>query len=183
MKQLNRDNSDLIRQAMEGDIAAFEKLVLNYQDKMFAVANTILENRYDAQDVVQEAFIKAFLSIKNLKTEYAFYQWLLRITINKALDEKNRNTNRNRSLLRENCFSHTVNAGKDYVETLVSNNQIRQALTSLSPAHRAVLILREVEGLSYAEIGDILNIPVGTVRSRLNHARLRLKESFLELEL
>jgi RNA polymerase sigma-70 factor (ECF subfamily) len=169
----------LIGKAKGGDKDAFALLVKRYKDSVFRYALGMLSDRMEAEDVSQEAFIKAFYSLSRLDNSYAFSSWLTRIVSNLCYDRIKKLKKENTAVLGE------------LIET-VSNNDMEQtdlhmtiedAMKTLSPEHREAIILRDVEGYSYDEIAGMLNIPIGTVRSRLSTARLLLrKEMKREME-
>jgi RNA polymerase sigma-70 factor (ECF subfamily) len=147
----------------------------------------MLRNRDDALDVVQDTFTKAYQSLDRFKGESSFYTWLYRITLNQCIDHQRR-TARMPSAPLESAEtpeeSPTINAARDDAERddplqrvheSEVGQRIRQAISELTPEHRAVILLREVEGLSYEEISRALECPKGTVMSRLHYARRQLQ--------
>ena len=178
---------DLVQQARRGDREAFRTLVERYQHKVTALATGMLRNRDDALDVVQDTFTKAYQSLDRFKGESSFYTWLYRITLNQCIDHQRR-TARMPSAPLESAEtpeeSPTINAARDDAERddpmqrvheAEVGQRIRQAISELTPEHRAVILLREVEGLSYEEISRALECPKGTVMSRLHYARRQLQ--------
>jgi len=178
---------DLVQQARGGDREAFRTLVERYQHKVTALATGMLRNRDDALDVVQDTFTKAYQSLDRFKGESSFYTWLYRITLNQCIDHQRR-TARMPSAPLESAEtpeeSPTINAARDDAERddplqrvheSEVGQRIRQAISELTPEHRAVILLREVEGLSYEEISRALECPKGTVMSRLHYARRQLQ--------
>ena len=178
---------DLVQQARRGDREAFRTLVERYQHKVTALATGMLRNRDDALDVVQDTFTKAYQSLDRFKGESSFYTWLYRITLNQCIDHQRR-TARMPSAPIESAEtpeeSPTINAARDDAERddplqrvheSEVGQRIRQAISELTPEHRAVILLREVEGLSYEEISRALECPKGTVMSRLHYARRQLQ--------
>jgi RNA polymerase sigma factor, sigma-70 family len=163
---------ELVRRARDGDIKAFEGLVEAYKNKGFALSYSILGDRYSAEDVLQEAFIKAWRSLRALKDVSAFNTWFMRIIINLSYNEVKK---RKREISIEN-FEDIPSVG-DSAEDRID---IQRALSGLSVDHRVILILREIDGLSYDEIAEVLNIPIGTVKSRINAARMRMREILRE---
>ncbi|MDI6601480.1 MAG: RNA polymerase sigma factor [Thermoanaerobacteraceae bacterium] len=164
---------ELVRRARDGDIKAFEGLVEAYKNKGFALSYSILGDRYSAEDVLQEAFIKAWRSLRSLRNISAFNTWFMRIIINLSYNEVKKRR-REVSIDDFEDLVAMVNMGaEDKVD-------IQKALKSLSVDHRAILILREIDGLSYEEIADVLGIPLGTVKSRINAARMKMREILKE---
>jgi RNA polymerase sigma-70 factor (ECF subfamily) len=176
---------ELVRRCKENDREAFRELVERYQRKVVAIALGMLHDREDAMEVAQEAFAKVFTSIQQFKEEASFYTWLYRIVVNLAIDRQ-RQRSRQPQLERddagegENGLIDTVPAGAhadpyEQVKDKELRERIRAAIAELTPVHKAVILLREVEGLSYEEISEILQCSRGTVMSRLHYARKRLQ--------
>jgi RNA polymerase sigma-70 factor (ECF subfamily) len=176
---------ELVRRCKEGDRQAFRELVERYQRKVITIAFGILHDREDALEVSQEAFAKVFTSIQQFKEEASFYTWLYRIVVNLAIDRQ-RQKGRQPLLERddqgegESDRIETIpdTSGADPYEQVKDKElgeRIRAALAELTPAHKAVILLREVEGLSYEEISEVLQCSRGTVMSRLHYARKRLQ--------
>lgn len=164
--------------ARRGDRQAFARLVEAYQQRVYAIAFGILRSREDAWDVAQEAFVKAYKSLDRFEGKSAFYTWLYRITTNLAIDaHRERGRRRDRS----QPLNEPVNApaGLDHPSVSAQRRELaevlRQAMDQLSDHHRAIIVLREVEGLSYEEISEVLGVRKGTVMSRLHHARKNLQ--------
>ena len=160
-----------------GDERAIRWVLNRYRDRVVRLAAHVLHNSREAEDVAQEAFVKAFRQIGQFRGDSGFYAWLYRIVINLCLDRMRRKSMTSEMPLEENV-AHFVAVSPD-VENRLS---VAQVLNSLTPPMRAALVLREVEGLEYAEIADVLNIPVGTVRSRLNTAREQFRRRWTALE-
>ncbi len=160
-----------------GDERAIRWVLNRYRDRVVRLAAHVLHNSREAEDVAQEAFVKAFRQIGQFRGDSGFYAWLYRIVINLCLDRMRRKSMTSEMPLEEN-IAHFVAVSPD-VENRLS---VAQVLDSLTPPMRAALVLREVEGLEYAEIADVLNIPVGTVRSRLNTAREQFRRRWTALE-
>lgn len=177
---MEKEDIQLIRAAKNGSSEAFTLLVGNYKDFVFRNAMGILQNRMDAEDVVQEVFVKAFLSFRQLQDERAFPSWLATITTRQSLDLiKKRKSARPVSLDEEHAYALSQ---RDIADESDARVTLYQSLSELSPEHRAVLILREIQGFDYQEIARILEIPMGTVRSRLHAARLHLRNSLCKRE-
>lgn len=170
-----------LQDARNGDKAAFGHLVRFHQERLLCLAYAVLGNRHDAEDVVQESFVKAYLVLDQLKDPNAFRRWLLRITVNKAINWKKK-TARSWLELDKQTALQSGEPPEQRLETLERRKQLQAALGQLTPQHRAVLALREEEQLSYEEIGELLGLPIGTVRSRISYARQRLRAAFLSLD-
>ncbi len=159
-----------------GDERAIRWILSRYRDRVVRLAAHVLHNSREAEDVAQEAFVKAFRQIAQFRGDSGFYAWLYRIVINLCLDR-----------MRRKCVSAEMpldGAMPSLVATtpdIEKRLAVEQVLNSLTPPMRAALILREVEGLEYAEIAAVLEIPVGTVRSRLNTAREQFRRRWTAL--
>ena len=178
------DEGLLVSAAKGGDATAFEELVNRYERKIFRLGMNITQNREDAEDVMQDAFLKAFRNLDNFQGDSRFYTWLVRIAVNEAL-MKLRKRRPNQVSLDE-----PVKEGEDPVFREIEDwgpspeqrfaqtelNQIlNQVIGELEPIFRVVFLLRDVEGLSTEESAQILGISVAAVKSRLLRARLRLR--------
>ena len=178
------DDREAVRRVQAGDTEAFEPLVEKYKRKVFRLAYQVLRDQEEALDVGQEAFVKAFRALPAFKGDSAFYTWLFRITMNVALDRKRQRATRAKSLGAEDVppeewertAASTDPDPEDVATGAERRERIRKGLDSLSEHHRTIIILSDIEGLQYREIAEVLGIPMGTVMSRLHHARKRLRE-------
>ncbi len=179
----------LVKRCQAGERGAFNEIVRSYQKKVFNLAYHFLGNYSEAVDLTQDAFIKAYLSIKRFRQEASFYTWLYRITVNlcknKLKYRQRRGYYQKRSLdepleLEEGSLKIELAANKPNPgETVVNKERreiIRRAIEALDEGYREVLILRDREMLNYEEIAKVLKCQVGTVKSRLHRARGMLKE-------
>jgi RNA polymerase sigma-70 factor, ECF subfamily len=174
------DDRELIDQALSGNSAAFGQLVTRYQDRLYNSLVYLVGSADAAQDAVQEAFVQAFVKLDTFERASAFYTWLYRIAVNQSISRRRRE----RPLvsvdqIRDNSGQDPIDAGpppEARLERLERGGQVRQALAALSEEHRSILILREIDECSYEQIAEILNLPVGTIRSRLHRARLQLRD-------
>ncbi len=181
----------LVDLAKAGDTAAFQKLVIAHQGRLFSVAFGMLRDRDEAMDVVQDAFIKVHRKLGDFEGNAAFSTWLYRIAVNLCIDRKRAEARRKKTDLDDaaarNLDDDPLYAEAEFAPRLSGSNplrnstdkelgkQIDSALARLTDDHRAIVLLREVEGMSYEEISDALGIPKGTVMSRLFHARKNLQ--------
>lgn len=178
------DDRALVERATRGDRAAFGALVQRHQDRVFNLAYQVVRNREDALDVAQDAFVKAFASLPGFKGEANFTTWMHRIVVNLAIDCLRRRRRSEPTGYDDRlAVPEDREAGSpapDDPERALETNQVRSLLArgiqGLPPAHRAVLILREIEGLSYQEIARVVGCNLGTVMSRLFYARRKLKK-------
>ena len=181
---MSDDDREAVRRVQAGDADAFEPLVEKYKRKVFRLAYQVLRDQEEALDTAQEAFVKAFRALPAFKGDSAFYTWLFRITMNVALDRRRQRAARTKSLGAEDVTPEewertAVSTDPDPEDVATSaerRDRIRKGLDSLSDHHRTIIILSDIEGLQYREIAEVLGIPMGTVMSRLHHARKRLRE-------
>jgi len=187
------DERQLVERAQAGDQDAFQELVVRYQRKVYSICYGMLKNQQDSMDVSQDVFIKVFRYLEKFNHNSSFYTWLYRITVNKCIDfirKRNRRSevDYNDAVGREDdvdsdeqIMSSTLGLRPDrvYARKELRDNML-EALDTLSEKHRTILILREVEGLAYEEIADVLGISKGTVMSRLYHARRYFQEAIKE---
>ncbi len=186
------DDRALIQRARAGDQQAFRELVRRYQQKVYGISFGMLHNSDDAMDVAQETFIKVHRYLDNFKGTSSFYTWLYRITVNLCIDHM-RKHKKAQVLDFDEAIGHDEDTPNEIVPSTLGMNPARnldqaemremidKALETLSPAHRAVILMREVEGLSYKEIAEVLEISIGTVMSRLFHARRRMQAALMEV--
>ncbi|NOY40214.1 MAG: sigma-70 family RNA polymerase sigma factor [Planctomycetes bacterium] len=173
------DDGRLVQDVLAGDRQAFGVLVERHQDRLFNTLVRVLGSREDAHDVVQDAFVQAFVKLESFRGAAQFYTWLYRIAMNLALSHRRRR----RPIA--SVDGAKSQAGEEPVDDqpgpergLIDSERVeavQSALLKLGDQHRQILVLREMEGCSYETIGEILQLPVGTVRSRLFRARLQLK--------
>lgn len=166
--------ADWIARAQAGDKAAYGELVGQYQRLLVSVAYRQGLDLAEAEDVAQEAFVRAWLALPRYKPSVGSWRaWLCRIAINLAIDFHRR---KRPQVDLDDAIPDGGTGPAEQAEKEMRAKMVRQALAQLPPASRAALILCEYEGLSYAEIATALDIPMGTVMSRLNYARRRLRE-------
>jgi RNA polymerase sigma-70 factor (ECF subfamily) len=173
------EESQLIDAALTGDRSAFAQLVVEHQDRLFASMLQVTGSPDEAEEVVQEAFIRAFMKLDTFQRQSQFFTWLYRIAFNSALTRKRRKRARvSLDHCREDNGMEIAGDEDGVDERLLQQervNMVRAALHTLSEEHRSILVLREMEDHSYEVIAEILEISIGTVRSRLNRARRQLK--------
>ncbi len=181
---------DLVRRCQAGDNAAFEQLVVRYQRKVYTIALGMVRSPDDAMDIAQETFIKVHRYVANFQGSSSFYTWLYRIIVNLCIDHLRR---RNRFASTEIDERTMDKAELDGGGLLLSSNlgsnpaksigrrelaeQIQYAVDRLPPYHRAVILMREVEGMSYSEMAKAMRVSKGTIMSRLHHARQKMQRA------
>ncbi|HUU28348.1 MAG TPA: sigma-70 family RNA polymerase sigma factor [archaeon] len=183
----NKDaDEQLIIQAQAGSQSAFRLLYERYQKKIRRLVGSMFESAEDTDDIVQQAFIQAFRSLDSFKGKSSFYTWLYRIALNTTTDFRRKQARRNQSRSYKNLseleqkeleFAASQEEGPErqlYRKELAG--LMRKALNSLSAEHREVMVLREINALSYSEIAEITGVSIGTVMSRLHYARKKLAE-------
>ncbi len=174
------DEAELIARAKKGDREAFGALVKRYERRVIGVALAVVHNQDDALELAQETFVRAFENLGSFESRSSFSTWLYRIAANLAIDFWRREGRYNvlRGEDAENELRRLPSARGDSFTAATRSElgeRLSKALEQLTPEHRAVILLREVEGLSYDEISEVLNCPRGTVMSRLHYARSRLR--------
>jgi RNA polymerase sigma-70 factor (ECF subfamily) len=180
------DEAAVLAQARLGDAAAFSELLRRYESKIFRLALHITQNREDAEDVLQETFLKAFEHLDQFQGQSKFYTWIVRIAVNQALMKlRKRKSDRSVSL------DETIDTGEDTVAREIAawdenpeekysreelNRILGDAVDGLAPIYRAVFVLRDIDGLSTEETAEALELSVPAVKSRLLRARLQLRD-------
>lgn len=171
----------VVKQVQEGDVAAFDRLIVKYRERIFGVVYNLTANREDASDLTQDTFIKAFQAINRFQANCSFFTWLYKIAVNTTLTHLRKNRMRSFfSLERINeeggsaevieRLTDKKGADRDtYLREL--QEKLNEAMQKLSIPHRTVITLFEVDGLSHAEIAEIVGCSEGTVRSRLHYAK------------
>lgn len=186
--RVEMDDLTLVRRSTEGDQQAFRMLVERYQRRVYAVALGMVKDPEEAKDLAQDAFIKVHRHLGSFKGDSSFYTWLYRITRNLAIDRLR--SRRGESVEFDEKVANEAEEQGDtgFLSTRLESDpqkgvlrrelaeKMAEALQQLSANHREILVLREVEGLSYEELAQVLEIPKGTVMSRLFHARARMQK-------
>src|SRR4051794_29194936 len=180
------DEQVLVQAARQGDIGAFEELVKRYDRNVFRIANHITQNREDAEDVVQDAFLKAYQNLEQFQGNSKFYTWLVRIAVNEALMRLRKRRNDRTVSLDEDVETEDGSIPREVADWSPNPEQLygtselgdilKKTIQGLSPGFRTVFVLRDVEGLSTEETAEMLNLSVPAVKSRLLRARLQLRE-------
>lgn len=175
-----KDDSRLIDEALRGDSAAFGQLVQRYQGRLFNTLLHITGTVEEAEDVGQEAFAQAYLKLGAFERKSAFYTWLYRIAFNLHVSRRRRkHVETSIERTRDSTGAEPQDPGEGPTDQVLREERaalVHVALGTLSDEHRTILVLREMDGCCYDTIGEILDLPVGTVRSRLHRARQELRE-------
>jgi RNA polymerase sigma factor RpoE len=179
------DERILVRRAQQGDLAAYDELVQRYQERIYATVYHMTANHEDANDLAQDAFIKAFRALKSFKGDSSFFTWVYRIAVNKTINFLKQRKKRTQMSLNDLDFN--AEHDPDLV-ALISDKtprrelnltelqgRLNEAMQKLSETHRLVVTLHDVQGLSHEEISKIMDCNTGTVRSRLFYARQQLQ--------
>ena len=179
------EEMELVKRARKGDLAAYDDLVRRYQERIYATVYHMTSNHEDANDLAQEAFIKAYQALKSFKGGSSFYTWVYRIAVNKTINFLKQRKNRSQMSLDDLDFN--AEHDPDLVALISDKTPRREvalaelqeklntAMQKLSEPHRLAVTLHDVQGLSHEEIAKIMECNVGTVRSRLFYARQQLQ--------
>lgn len=171
----------LIARARTGDSAAFGELVEQYRDSVYRLAYRMCGNAHDADEAAQEAFVAAWRGLPNFRGDAKFSTWLYRLTTNASIDLMRRE-NRHRAVAEDEMpeIEDRADSPQQQVERTEQQEAVQQALASLSEDYREILLLRYMQELDYTEIAEVLRLPAGTVKSRLNRAKAALKSALLQ---
>jgi RNA polymerase sigma-70 factor (ECF subfamily) len=180
------EDTQMLRAVLAGDPTAYRGLVEKYQNRVYGMVYGMLRNREDARDVTQDAFVKAYNNLGSFRLESSFYTWLYRIAMNLAIDLARKQKRRKTSSFEDEVGTRDETGGIDEIhhqdnprralERKELYARIMEALDKLPDDQRQVVLLRELEGLSYKEIAEVMDIPEGTVMSRLFYARRKLQQ-------
>lgn len=190
---MDTDEKRLLHLCKKGDLTAYDQLMQRYEKKVYALCFRMAGNPDDAADLAQEAFLKAFRALPSFKGESQFSTWLYRIVTNTCLDERRKRAKRPQLVSLDKPLDTgdgemALTLPADVPDPLHSalaqelQAEIQALLALLPEEQRLVLVLRDLEGYSYEEIADILRINIGTVKSRLNRARTRMRDLYLKKE-
>lgn len=178
---LDPQEGSLITRSQRGDLEAFDRLVAAHEDHIYHAAYRITGNAEDARDAAQETFLKAFRALPRYRHEAAFSTWLHRIAVNASLDIVRRRPQVPPLSLEDVALPAASGNPEPEVERSELQRRVHQGLARLAPDHRVIVVLRDLQGLAYEEIAEVLRIPIGTVRSRLSRAREALRALLTDL--
>jgi RNA polymerase sigma-70 factor (ECF subfamily) len=176
------DDQRLVRASLNGDTEAFGQLVRRYQDRLYPTLLRLTGSPDDALDLLQDAFIRAFQKLDRFRGQSSFFTWVYRIAVNLALSERRHRKCQPHCSAVSNLEQFEERSGADHrdpslpLEQFEEEQRIQRALMQLPEDGRAIVVLRDLDGLSYEEIAEALRVPIGTVRSRLHRARCELKQ-------
>lgn len=177
---MSTEEDELIRQALQGRSEAYGRLVERYQDRLYNAMLNVIGSPDEAEDVVQDSFVQAYIKLNTFQGNSRFFTWLYRIAFNNALSRRRRRrADTSIELNRETSGGEPEDRQESPDEPLLRNERIamvKAAMQRLSDEHRHILILREMEDMAYEDIAEVLDINIGTVRSRLSRARNQLHE-------
>jgi RNA polymerase sigma-70 factor (ECF subfamily) len=183
-------DGELVLQAQQGDVHAFDQLVERYQPKIYGLTYNMTSNREDAEDLTQEIFVKAFQALPRFKGKSSFYTWLYRIAVNKTINyRKKRNRKRAMSLDQfdneiklDDIYHDLTSKGSPLRNLSLSELQkkLNEALQNLSEKHRTVVVLHDMQGVPHEDIAKMVGASVGTIRSRLFYARRQMQAELTE---
>lgn len=170
---------EIFNRAIKGNMKAFESLILQYEQLFYSIAYHMMGNTLDAQDMVQEACIKIYKNLSGCQSAAAFKSWACKIVSNTCIDELRRMKNKTAVSLDETICSELLTPEDEAVqsETVM---EVRQAIDSLPEQYKILIILRDLEGLSYSELAETLDLSLGVVKSRLFRARSLLKKFLMK---
>jgi RNA polymerase sigma-70 factor (ECF subfamily) len=181
----HEDDEVLVKRAQRGEAAAFDVLVERYKERLYATVYHMTSNHEDANDLVQDAFIKAYKSLRGFRGHSSFYTWIYRIAVNRTINFLKRRRNRNQYSLDD--VDSGIQTDPDFLELMshvtprreVGLNELQEklneALQELSEPHRAVVTMHDIQGMTHADIAKVMKCSEGTVRSRLFYARQQLQ--------
>jgi RNA polymerase sigma-70 factor (ECF subfamily) len=184
------DDRVLAKQAAGGDLAAYDALVRRYHGKLYGLVYNMTSNKEDTEDLLQEVFLKAYSSLPKFKGDSSFYTWIYRIAINRSINFLKKR--KKRWALSLDNVDDGIERDESYVELSSRESPVRdmgiselqeklnEALQQLSEKHRTVVVLHDIQGIPHQEIGRMLGVSEGTVRSRLFYARQRLQHELAE---
>jgi RNA polymerase sigma-70 factor (ECF subfamily) len=187
---INIDDAVLVQQSRLGDSAAMERLILKYQNRIYNVIFRMCANADDAAELTQETFVKIIENLDRFQGRSSFYTWAFRIAVNLTLNycqraaklgyrsldaEEDEHNWRTKSQLKQLLCDQSCPDPAVVAENEELCRMLAKALTKLDETHRVPVVLRDIEGMSYAEIAGVLNVELGTVKSRLSRARANLK--------
>lgn len=185
---MSSDDQRLIEECLAGRTEAFGELVVRYQDRLFNALVGMLRSREEARDVAQDAFVQAYQKLSSFRGQAAFYSWLFRIALNAAVSRKRRDKHISGSVdaARERTGIEPADLNpaaepSHAMQSVEMQAAVQKALGELSDEFRTILVLKEIDDLKYEQIAEILQIPIGTVRSRIHRARAEMRAKLRQI--
>lgn len=172
---MSRDDANLVSRCLAGDKDAFDALVARYERPVYNLVYRVVGNHHDAQEITQDAFVRAYQALPTFRQGAGFYTWLYRIATNLSLDEIRRRRRRPVVLDGDMTQGDDREDPQDALVQGETRHVVHAALQTLPPEHRTIIVLRDLLDLTYEEIAQIQHLPLGTVKSRLNRARRMLR--------
>lgn len=178
-----KEEAQLIEKAKRGDIPAFEELISTHQNMIYNYCYRMSGNLHDAEDLTQEVFIKVYKSLETFKGKSKFSTWIYRIAYNTCIDRHRKNKPIDDNMVFLDSEDEYINLKsksdipEDELLTKESQDRIQRCINSLRPEYRSVIILRDIQNYTYVEIAEMLDIPLGTVKSHINRGRAALRKS------
>jgi RNA polymerase sigma-70 factor (ECF subfamily) len=181
----HEEDEALVRRTQNGENAAFDVLVERYKERLYATVYHMTSNHEDANDLVQDTFIKAYKSLRGFRGQSSFYTWVYRIAVNRTINFIKRRKNRSQYSLDD--LDSSIQTDPDLVELMSHvtprrevaltelQEKLNEALQQLSEPHRAVVVMHDIQGMTHADIARVMKCSEGTVRSRLFYARQQLQ--------
>ncbi|MFC1467682.1 RNA polymerase sigma factor [Verrucomicrobiota bacterium] len=183
-------DAELVLQSQKGDLSAFDQLVRRYYSKIYGLVYNMTGNREDAEDVVQDVFVKAYSKLGSFRGKSRFYTWIYRIALNSTINFRKKRTRRQAMRLddlnpdvKEDLAFMRLFSGETPLRKVKLNElqkKLNDAIQTLSDKHKQAVILHDIQGMPHEEIAKIMKCSVGTVRSRLFYARKKLQEKLTE---
>lgn len=190
-KYSQRDTVELVALAKQGDMDAFEALILQHEKIVYNIAFRMMDGGEDVKDMAQEVFLKVYRNLERFDGKSAFSTWIYRIAVNTCIDEIRKRKGKQTYSLDAELEDEDGNYKKQFAdeggrpEEEMLRKELRgevlAALETLSPEHKAAVILRDIRGYSYEEIAEMMQMPLGTVKSRISRGRAQLKEEILKI--
>ena len=174
------DDKHIVAQARRGELSAFEELVTRYEKRVYAIALRSSGSPEDAADITQEVFLRAWRSMKDFRGDSGFATWLFRITMNQCVDYARHKQSQPPTQPLVQGEDDTAPSPEEHLENSELGRELAAALDEVSDEHRRIVLLRDVSGMSYTEIAEILEVSEGTVKSRLSRARIALRKILLK---
>lgn len=190
-KYSQRDTAELVALAKRGDMDAFEALILQHEKIVYNIAFRMMDGGEDVKDMAQEVFLKVYRNLERFDGKSAFSTWIYRIAVNTCIDEIRKRKGKQTYSLDAELEDEDGNYKKQFAdeggrpeEEMLQKElrgEVLAALETLSPEHKAAVILRDIRGYSYEEIAEMMQMPLGTVKSRISRGRAQLKEEILKI--